>query len=105
MNKFSTQKNTILGSLLNKFSAQRAQIKHEAIEDLWRRNGLSNPRLRQGYKLAETPIIDRDGVEIVEYRLYKLVDQSTTRLCADISATIIVGSDVDNGSETPEQDN
>lgn len=99
MNKNSVQQNNIMGRLLARLRSEREALKLQAIDDLWRRNGLANPKSRAGYKLAETPTVTRDGREITEYRLYKLVDETITELSADIRSI------TKNGSQTTEQDN
>lgn len=87
------KKTTMFGKLLNKVRFERHMVRQRAIDDLWKRNGLENPALRTGYKLAETSQVNRDGTEIVEYRLYKLVDSSVTKITSEVVSKIETGLD------------
>jgi hypothetical protein len=87
------KKPTMLGKLLNNVRFARWSVRQKAIDDLWKRNGLENPALRKGWKLAETTQINRDGTEIVEYRLYKLMDSSVTKITSEVKSEIQTGLD------------
>lgn len=85
------KKKTLMGLLLNKVRFEREQARRAAIQKLYDDNGLSNPARREGYKVAETPTIDRDGTEVVEYRLYKLIDSVVTRVKTTVDVEIKQG--------------
>lgn len=85
------KKKTLMGSLLNKVRFEREQTRRAAIQKLYDDNGLSNPARRDGYKVAETTTLARDGVEITEYRLYKLIDSVVTRVGTTVDAEIKQG--------------
>jgi hypothetical protein len=82
---------TMFGKLLTSVQQQR-QLAHDmALKDLWGRNGLS-PNAA-GYKIAETKAIHRDGREVTEYRLYKLIDASVTTIKAEVTSSVEIGAD------------
>lgn len=83
------EKTTMLGKLLQQVYAERKLSRDRAIAGLWKRNGL-NPNAT-GYKIAETATVRSDGSEVVEYRLYKMIDCSTTTIKADIAASVATG--------------
>lgn len=75
---------TLMGSLLSTVRFERAEARRKAISELYARNGLENPVTRNGYKVAETSTLSRDGTEITEYRLYKLIDSQVTRVSTTV---------------------
>ena len=82
---------TVLGKLMAKIRANRQIAIDKAVEDLWARNGMAGKASRRGYKLAETQAVSRDGVETIEYRLYKLVDAAVVTISADVNTDIQEG--------------
>lgn len=82
------KKPNMLGRIFNKVSEARFIAKQQAKSDLWARNGLSNPTQRNGYKMAETAVVHRDATEVVEYRLYKLVDASVVTISSEVNHKI-----------------
>lgn len=87
---------TLMGKLLARLRYERAASRERAIERLWKRNGLENPKLRQGYKLAISEPLVRDGEEVIEYRLYKLVDRTITKVRGRVDVEVVDG---DAGSQ------
>lgn len=82
---------TMFGQLLESVQRTREVARDRAIADLWGRNRL-NPNAA-GYKIAETVTMHQDGREVVEYRLYKLVDVSVTTIKAEVTHSVEVGTD------------
>lgn len=82
------QKVTMFGKLLSNVRAVRFTAKQKAQDELWKRNGLDNPAKRNGYRMAETQSINRDGTEVVEYRLYKLIDASVVTISSTVTHKI-----------------
>lgn len=78
-------KQTLMGTLLNKIKAQRDLTRKEAIEKIWEKNKLGNAQKRQGYKVEEDTTVDAEGNSIIAVKLWQLVDQSHTKISADIS--------------------
>jgi hypothetical protein len=73
---------TMFGRLLTNVQRERRNSRLEVVKDLWKRNGLA-PNAN-GYRLAETTAVHEDGREVVEYRLYKLIDATVTTLTAQV---------------------
>ena len=94
-------KKTLMGVLLSKVQAVRYQIKHDAVLELWKRNGLDNPTKRSGYKIKEETEIMRDGSEVTTIKLWKLVDKEVVKLEGDIKITNRKG--VEQGDEYSER--
>lgn len=86
-------KNTVFGKLLTRFHNARVQTRLQAEHELWRRNGLGNPAKRDGYKLAHSEKVMRDGNEVREIRLYKLIDTATITIDANVQTTTEFTSD------------
>lgn len=84
---------TMFGKLLNRVRAERKLAYQKAEQDLWKRNKLDNPAQREGYKIAETTTVYRDGREEKELRLYKLVDAAVVTINSEIHSTIENGTD------------
>lgn len=82
---------TMFGKLLAAVQQQRKMAHDRAIADLWSRNNLSPNQ--NGYKIAETKAIHRDGREVTEYRLYKLIDASVTTVKAEVTTEVETGAD------------
>lgn len=85
------RKPTMLGGMVRRLYNARKQTKMQAEFKLWERNGLSRPSTREGYKLAETATVQRDGTEVVEYRLYKLIDRAIVTVGGEILTTTHFG--------------
>lgn len=83
----------VLGKMMDRLRKARLHTKTLAIDELWERNGLGTGQAREGYKLAETQRVDRNGSEITEYRLYKLIDRSVVTISADINTEVATGLD------------
>lgn len=84
---------TMLGKLFSAVRSQRWLLREQALSELWKRNGLENPKLRDGYKVAETAEVHKGGKEIIEYRLYKLVDSVVTTLDTSVKGKVEAGLD------------
>lgn len=82
---------TMFGKLLTSVQQQRKLAHEQALRDLWKRNDLSPGAA--GYKIAETKAIHRDGREVTEYRLYKLIDASVTTIKAEVTSSVETGAD------------
>lgn len=82
---------TMFGKLLTTVQQTRKLAHETAIKDLWRRNELRENA--PGYKIAETKAIHRDGREVTEYRLYKLIDATVTTVKAEVTTLVETGSD------------
>lgn len=85
------QESTMFGKLLTVVQQQRKLAHVMAMSDLWKRNNLS-PNA-SGYKIAETKAIHRDGREVTEYRLYKLIDATVTTISTEVTTSIETGPD------------
>lgn len=74
----------------NRLRVVRESTKEKAIAALWARNGLKPGA--EGYKIAETTAIysapSGGGSEVVEYRLYKLIDASVVKISMGVDAKI-----------------
>lgn len=79
----------MFGKLLTRVQNTRKMARTQAVADLWRRNKL-NPNTG-GYRLAETDMVQRDGTEITEYRLYKLIDCSVVTVRSEVKHSIETG--------------
>lgn len=86
------RKPSMVAGMLTQVRSVRRLARESAIADLWKRNKL-NPNA-SGYKIAETPMLRRDGREVVEYRLYKLIDASVTTISAEIIHSTEIGPNV-----------
>ncbi len=82
---------TLMGKILARVHNARYETRAIAERELWKRNGLDNPTKRDGYKLAETASVARDGTEVVEYRLYKLIDRAQIIISSDVRTTTHFG--------------
>lgn len=91
-------KSTMFGKLLSRVATARYHTKQLAQEELWRRNGLGNPKHRDGWKIAETAVVQRDGTEIIEYRLYKLTDRAQISITSEVQTKTHFGLEL-----TPEE--
>lgn len=79
------QQTTMMGKLLSRVHFARWHSRDDAERALWKKNGLDNPTLRAGYKLAETSTVHRDGTEYKELRLYKLVDAAIIKISSEVN--------------------
>lgn len=86
-------KATMFGKLLSRVATARYHTKQLAQEELWRRHGLGNPKMRAGWKMAEAAVVHKDGTEIVEYRLYKLMDRAVITIKSEVTTTTEFGTD------------
>lgn len=82
---------TMFGKLLTRVHNARHYSRLQAQNELWRRNGLEKAEKREGYKIAETKEMHRDGTEVVEYRLYKLIDASVVTLSSEVKSEVVTG--------------
>ena len=76
---------TLMGSILRKVAAVRWQVKRDAAEALWKRNGLDNPARRSHYRMIEDTTINDKGEEVTTIKLWQLVDKEVVILGASIS--------------------
>jgi hypothetical protein len=86
-------KSTMFGKLLTRVHNARYQTRQLAELELWRRHSLGNPKNRVGYKMAETAVIQRDGTEVIEFRLYKLIDRAVISISSEVQTTTEFGLD------------
>lgn len=82
---------TLMGKLLSRVRFERKIARERAEAALWERNNLSNPTTRDGYKLAETKVVHRDGKEVTELRLYKLIDAAVVTVSSEVHSEIAEG--------------
>lgn len=82
---------TMFGKLLNRVRYERMIARDKAERELWKRNNLDNPAQREGYKLAETKVVHRDGKEVTELRLYKLIDASVITVESEVRSMMEAG--------------
>lgn len=82
---------TMFGKLLNRVRFERTMAREKAETALWERNNLGNPTKRDGYKLAETKVVHKDGKEVTELRLYKLIDAAVVTISSEVSSEIVDG--------------
>lgn len=77
--------------MLNSLTTMRRLAHARALRDLYARNNVtaSTP----GYKLAETPTVYANGREVMEYRLYKLIDASVVTISHEIHHSVETGKD------------
>lgn len=80
---------SMFGLLLEQVMRKRKSLRDEAVRDLHKRAGISPGT--PGYKLEESKSRNIQGVEVTEYRLYKLVDCAVTHLRANAEAKIETG--------------
>lgn len=95
----------IIGSFMNRLSYERSTMKKKAVDEIWANHGLKDEKLRGGFKLAETTTVQADGVEVTEYRLYRLIGSSRVTIAADITTKIETDIATTYGGETTKQDN
>lgn len=81
----------MMGKLLSRVHSARYFSRQQAEDELWKRNKLDNPTKRDGYKLAETAIVHRDGTEYKELRLYKLVDAAIVKISSEVNVETSFG--------------
>lgn len=90
-------KKTLMGSILSKVSAVRWQIKRDAAERIWKRQGLDNPTKRNHYRMIEDTVVGSDGSETTTIKLWKLIDKEVVTLAGDIKIETREG--VEQGDE------
>jgi hypothetical protein len=86
-------KTSTFGKLLSRIATARFHTRQLAELELWKRQGLGNPQHRAGYKMEEVKAVQRDGTEIIEYRLYKLIDRAIITITSEVSTTTEFGTD------------
>lgn len=84
---------TMMGKLLSRVHSARYFSYREAEAALWKRNKLENPTKRDGYKIAETSVVHRDGTEYKELRLYKLIDAAIVKISSEVNVETTFGTD------------
>lgn len=62
--------------LRNAIRLEKMLHRENAINNLWKRNGLVDVRSRDGYEIEEKEVVDRNGVTRIRFRLIKTVDQA-----------------------------
>lgn len=88
---------TLMGKLLSTVRFERQEARRKAVDELWKRNGLDNPTKREGYRMAETSTVARDGTEVTEYRLYKLLDRALVETKSTVKTNITYTNDPREG--------
>jgi hypothetical protein len=97
---------TVFSKIMGRVAMARLETRRQAERELWERNGLGNPKLRDGYKLAQTDSVARDGTEVTEYRLYKLIDAATVTIKSEVKSTIKLGiAELPKGEDNAGQTN
>ena len=82
-------KPTLFGALLEQMRLKRKSVHEAAVRDLQKRNKITPGS--PGYKIEHTSRINREGVEVTEYRLYKLLDCSVTSMRANVESKVEIG--------------
>ena len=101
-------KPSVLSRVLNQIRLLRSVQREEVENDLWGRNGLSNPKTREGYMLLDATRVTESGEERTRFRLWKLVDEEELTITTSItSQRKTPGKEQDrvNTNRTPPADN
>jgi hypothetical protein len=83
------EEKSMVGKLLMRVKQARAVSHDQEIAALYKRNHATPGT--PGYKLAETQAVKANGKEVVEYRLYKLIDCSVVTMDAEITTHVETG--------------
>lgn len=86
-------KRTLLGTLISTFRFERDRVRREAIEDIWARNKLANPKVRGGYEIREHESC-HDGTATIRVQLWKKVDEKVMVVSSKISSEEVGVEDV-----------
>jgi hypothetical protein len=84
---------TMVGKLMSRVHNARYWSHQEAMDELWKRNDLENPTLRGDYKLEESEVVYKNGTEVRELKLYKLVDAAVVTIETQISSNAQMGTE------------
>ena len=87
-----------MGKTFNAIRQSRALSRDMAVAELWKRNGLRENQ--EGYRVAETSRIGRNAEEVIEFRLYKLLDTATVTTSANITSETVYGEPHDGKEAT-----
>lgn len=82
---------SLMGKLLERVHNARHFSRLTAIDAMWERNGMASVASRKGFKIAETTSVFKDGTEVVEYKLYKLIDATTVTVSAEVNTKVEQG--------------
>ena len=80
------RKKTIMGQLLTDFRFRRDEARRKAIDDLWKRNKLDNPKKRGGHEIREQSINKGDGTQIIELAIWKKMDTIAVKISVNTKA-------------------
>lgn len=81
---------TMKGALLNRVDQARKHSYAQAVDELWKRNKIKN---REEYKVAEITMVQKDGTEIKEFKLYKLIDATVVTISSQVNVEIALGKE------------
>lgn len=82
-------KATLMGKMLNRIRFERSELKRKAERDLYLRNKIDNPTMRDGYKIEERKIVTKDGKENYTFELWHKVDEERVSLSTTTVSEII----------------
>lgn len=78
------------GKMLSRIRFAREQSKMQAIDELWARNGVGASE-RDLYIVKEAATTYPDGSQVMEYKLYKLIDAAVVVLSTEVSTVTELG--------------
>ena len=81
-------KENVMSRILGRVGNARYFTRLQAIDELWKANGLIKKEDRVDYKLTESKMVKQNGDEVTEYCLYKLVDRTVVTIAAEVSSTV-----------------
>lgn len=84
-------KTNLIGKVLNQVRTERWLKRSAVVNDLWKRNGLDNPAMRDNYKIETDVRVARNGRESTIYQLWQLVDQSELIIETKVSSEVVTG--------------
>lgn len=84
-----TKNRTTFGALLSNFRFARQQAREKVNNNLWSRNKLDNPTKRDGYRIEQSEIIDREGNTVINGKLWQLVDQETIKVSSNTNTEVL----------------
>lgn len=85
--KSMEQKSTIFEQVLSNIQAHRKYVDETAHEELFLRNKLLTTAERAEYKISEAKMVQADGTEVIELRLYKLIDATVVKISAEVTVS------------------
>lgn len=81
-------KPNIIGTMLKQVRIARDEIITKATNELLKRNNITFADSTNGFKLVESTVVGKDGVERTGIRLWKLVDESLVSITPNVTTQI-----------------